>query len=325
MTALTCRKCRVKLLESSDVRACPACGASWQFIAEVLTPHDTPQSSQSGASEAFFDQYHGQHGAGSSSTLPWWCLLGTLEPEHVIHHVAETIKPRVVVELGCGTGSNLATVQAAHPGVSRLIGCDVSFQALRLARESLRNHPDTSELLLVHSDSANLPLEPGCADLVLLINVLHHATDLSLVGDAAWLVRPGGRVLIIDLSAGNFLYNSSRFAWNYLPRPLRRRFNHDLLVEGEAPKVRLVDLTSLDLITRQNGLAPEVYEYKVLFLFVFQYACMLFPAVARFIPRVVWLGLASLERGALSVPFFAARCAGFSARYRMVPIGLREK
>ena len=319
MTELTCRKCRVRLVATMDVRACPACGASWQFIDDVLTSRGTPLSGQSGASEAFFDQYHGQHGAGSSSTLPWWCLLGTLEPEHVIHHVAETIRPRVVVELGCGTGSNLATVQTAHPGVSHLIGCDVSFQALTLARESLRNHPDTSELLLVHSDSANLPLEPGCADLVLLINVLHHATDLSLVGDAARLVRPGGTVLIIDLSAGNLLYNASKFSWNYLPRSLRRRFNHDLLVDGEAPEVRLVDLIDLDLITRQNGLSAEVYEYKGLFLFTLQYACMLFPAVARFIPRVVWLGLAALEREALSVPFLAARCAGFSVRYGMVP------
>ena len=302
------------------MRACPACGASWQFIAEVLTPHDTPQTGQSGASEAFFDLYHGQHGASSSSTLPWWCLLETLEPEHVIHHVAETIRPRVVVELGCGTGSNLATVQTAHPGVSHLIGCDVSFQALTLARESLRNHPDTSEPLLVHSDGANLPLEPGCADLVLLINVLHHATDLSLVRDAARLVRPGGTVLIIDLSAGNLFYNASRFAWNYLPRSLRRRFNHDLLVDGEAPRVRLVDLIDLDLIARQHGLFSEENNYKGLFLFTLQYACMLFPAVARFIPKVVWRGLAALERGALAVPFLAARCAGFSVRYRMMPI-----
>lgn len=286
----------------------------------MLTSLTGSPGDQSGSSEAFFDRYHEQHGASSTSALPWWSLLGTLQPEQIIQHVVATTKPRVVVELGCGTGSNLATVQSAHPGVSRLIGCDVSFQALTLARASLRIHPDTSELLLVHSDSANLPLKPGCADLILLINVLHHATDLSLVGDAARLVRPGGTVLIIDLSAGNLLYNASRSAWNYLPRSLRRRFNHDLLVDGEAPEVRLVDLTDLDLIARQHGLSPEVYEYKGLFLFTLQYACMLFPAVARFIPRVVWLGLAALERGALSVPFLAARCAAFSARYRMVPI-----
>ena len=127
-------------------------------------------------------------------------------------------------------------------------------------------------------------------------------------------------MLIIDLSAGNFSYNASRFAWNYLPKSLRRRFNHDLLVDGEAPEVRLVDLTDLDLIARQHGLFSEENNYKGLFLFTLQYACMLFPAVARFIPKVVWLGLAALERGALAVPFLAARCAGFSVRYRMMPI-----
>ena len=325
MAALMCRMCRVGLVTTSDVHACPSCGSSWHSIGDVLTLHAAPLSSQSGASEAFFDRYHDQHGASSSSTLPWWCLLETLEPEQIIYHIAATIRPRVVVELGCGTGSNLATVQAAHPGVSCLIGCDVSFKALTRAREALRNHPDTSELLLVHSDGANLPLEPGCADLVILINVLHHATDLSLVGDAARLVRPGGTVLIIDLSAGNFLYNLSRFSWYYLPRSLRRRFNHDLLVNDEAPQVRLVDLNNLTLIARQHGLSLELYDYKGLFLFTLQYACMLLPAVARFIPRVVWLGLAALERGALSVPFLAARSAGFSVRYRMVPIALSEK
>ena len=325
MAALMCRICRVGLVANSDGHECPSCGSSWHFIGEVLTLHAATLSSQSGASEAFFDRYHDQHGGSSSSALPWWCQLETLEPDRVIRQVVASTRPRVVVELGCGTGSNLAIIQSVHSGESCLIGCDVSFKALTRAQEALRNHPNTSDLLLVHSDGANLPLEPGFADLVILINVLHHATDLSLVGDAARLVRPGGTVLIIDLSAGNFLYNLSRFFWNYLPISLRRRFDHDLLVNDEAPQVRLVDLNDLALIARQHGLSLELYNSKGLFLFTFQYACMLFPAVARFIPRVVWLGLAALERGALSVPFLAARSAGFSVRYRMVPIALSEK
>ncbi len=243
-----------------------------------------------------------------------------LQPEQIIQHVVATTKPRVVVELGCGTGSNLATVQSAHPGVSQMIGCDVSLQALTLARGTLETFPATPDLLLVHSDGDHLPLEPGCADLVLLINVLHHAKDLSLVADAARLVRPGGTILIIDISSGNFLHNLARVAWKYLPRSLRRRFKHDLLVGDEAPSVRLVSLVDLDFIARQHGLLPEAHDYKGLFLFTLQYACMLFPAVARYIPRVVWLGLADLERKALAVPFLGTRCAGFSVRYRMMPV-----
>jgi hypothetical protein len=106
--------------------------------------------------------------------------------------------------------------------------------------------------LLVHSDGASVPIEPGEADLVLLINVLHHATDLLLVSDAALLVRPGDTVLIIDLSSGNILNNASRIAWKYIPRSLRRRFAHNLLVEDDTSQVQLVSLVELNLLSHKN-------------------------------------------------------------------------
>lgn len=319
MIRLFCRKCQISLVEYGDSRVCSACGATWQTVGGVLKSPIGSPTNQSGSSEAFFDQYHGERDTDESSRKQWWYQNDSLDPGRILAPLVARTTPQVVVELGCGTGTNLATVQSVHPRVSHLVGCDVSFQALTLAKMRLSNEPTAADLLLVHADGTQLPLDSQCADLVLLINVLHHATDLSLVGDAARLVRPRGTVLIIDISSKSILNNASRFVWRFLPQSLRRRFAHDLLVDDEAPTVRLVNPDLLDAFATQNGMLREGHESMGLFLFLIQHLFIMFPNLGRWFPKTLWNGLESLERRAMTLPLLAGQCAFFSVRYRTAP------
>ena len=315
---LMCRMCHQLLHNTNDEYSCLSCGVTWKSVNGILTSPAPRTHRQSGESEDFFNRYHQERTTSSSLIQPWWARLETLDPTRLISELTKLTTPKVVMEIGCGNGSNLSTVLEAYPDVAQLIGCDVSFEALTYAQARIANESDAKNLLLIHSDGAHLPVELGCADLVLLINVLHHTTDLSLIGDAARFVRRGGIVLIIDLHSGNLLCNASRIAWKYLPKPLKRRFNSDLLVDDKAPDVQLVDLSDLDIHTAQSGLIQESAEFKGLFLFIFQYFCILFPVVADYIPKYIWLRLAMAERAALMHPFFQRRCAAFGLQFRKI-------
>jgi SAM-dependent methyltransferase len=317
MIFLTCPICLTYLENINEIYSCPIFCATWKFNDDILIPLNGTQDNHSRYSEEFFDQYH--HNESSSIRLdsPWWLQLELMNPDDIIFNFVSQNKPRVVIEIGCGTGNNLKTVRRAHPEVAELIGCDVSFQSLIKARVNLEKHLDKTSTLLVHSEASHLPLQRHSADLVLLINVLHHADDLSLIKDAANLVRPGGTVLIVDISSNNFINNIARFLWPFLPRLLRRRFSHDLLVENAAPKVNLVAIDALDNICNLSGLFLYERESKGLYLFILQNLCVLFPTLARWIPRVAWLSFASIERLALSVPLFSKRAAVFSVLYRL--------
>ena len=97
--------------------------------------------------------------------------------------------PGVAVDLGCGTG--LGTAWLTGHGWDTT-GVDNS--APMLARASSRGRCAR----VVRADAAETGLPAGCADLVLLSNVLHvHPRPDRVLAEAARLVRPGGCIVCI--------------------------------------------------------------------------------------------------------------------------------
>ena len=100
-----------------------------------------------------------------------------------------------VLDLGCGSGHLLA---ALHP--SRGVGIDISGPAIRTARE---RHGDDS-LSFVQgdaSDPAVLARAGGPFDVILLVNVVTHLTDVQAALEALQTVSHGQtRVLIYSYS-----------------------------------------------------------------------------------------------------------------------------
>jgi ArsR family transcriptional regulator len=102
-----------------------------------------------------------------------------------------------LLDLGTGTGWIL---QLLAPLYRRAIGIDASRDMLAVARSNL----DKAGILKAsvrHGDILNLPLEGQDFDLVTIHQVLHFLDQPELaIAEAARILRPGGRLLIVDFA-----------------------------------------------------------------------------------------------------------------------------
>jgi SAM-dependent methyltransferase len=102
----------------------------------------------------------------------------------------------VVGDLGCGTGRVAETVA---PYVSRVIAVDESPEMLAAARTRLEGF---SGVELRRGRLEVLPLADREVDLALLALVLHYVADPeSALAEAVRVLRPGGRLLVLDMQA----------------------------------------------------------------------------------------------------------------------------
>ena len=108
-----------------------------------------------------------------------------------------------MLDIGTGTGRML---ELLAPRVGLALGVDASRAMLALARTRLAK-PDQEGAGLSHcavrlADMYRLPLGDAGYDLVLLHMVLHHAEDApAVLAEAARVLKPGGRLVVIDLAA----------------------------------------------------------------------------------------------------------------------------
>lgn len=102
-----------------------------------------------------------------------------------------------MVDIGTGTGRMLALFGGA---AVRAIGIDRSSEMLRVARARLEA-AGIGGSDLRQGDMYALPLAPKVADLVILHQVLHYAqAPAAAIAEAARVLRPGGRLLIVDFA-----------------------------------------------------------------------------------------------------------------------------
>ena len=103
-----------------------------------------------------------------------------------------------LVDVGTGTGRMIALF---GPAAQHALGVDRSPEMLRLARVKLAEAGLTAAELR-QGDMYALPLGAGSADTVILHQVLHFAQQpAAAVAEAARLLAPGGRLLVVDFAA----------------------------------------------------------------------------------------------------------------------------
>lgn len=101
-----------------------------------------------------------------------------------------------LLDVGTGTGRIL---ELLAPLVRQALGVDASKAMLALARARLSG-PGFSHCAVRLADMYRLPLTAGSFDVVVLQMVLHHAEDPDgAIREAARVLAPGGRLLVIDL------------------------------------------------------------------------------------------------------------------------------
>lgn len=100
----------------------------------------------------------------------------------------------LTVEVGSGAGAVSRRVAAASRG--RVIGFEPSAGFVAEARKRVRG---LENLTFEVADGADLPLQEGTADHLILHTVLTHVTDPgSLLTEAARVLKPGGRLVVCD-------------------------------------------------------------------------------------------------------------------------------
>ncbi|UVD55415.1 metalloregulator ArsR/SmtB family transcription factor [Rhizobium sp. Pop5] len=102
-----------------------------------------------------------------------------------------------LLDLGTGTGRILELLSGLY---RRAIGVDASRDMLSVARANLDKSRITKATVR-HADILNLPFEGQDFDLVTIHQVLHFFDQPEIaISEAARMLRPGGRLVVIDLA-----------------------------------------------------------------------------------------------------------------------------
>ena len=105
------------------------------------------------------------------------------------------------LDLGTGTGRMLELFAGRY---RRALGFDVNQSMLAYARNKLSAAGlDTAQVR--HGDLYSLALQDGSVDAVVMHQVLHYLTEPAhAVREAARVLAPGGRLLIVDFAPHEF-------------------------------------------------------------------------------------------------------------------------
>ncbi len=170
---------RLWLLVREQSDALDGAGSDDQRLASVLAERQT-------RSQAFFASTAGQWDKVRAELfgpdLDKLALAGLADPTWTI------------ADLGCGTGQLAGQI---GPFVRQVYAVDSSKPMLEAAGRRLA---DQSNIALRRGELTALPLDDGTIDLAILSLVLHHVAQPShVLSEVARVLRPGGRVLVIDM------------------------------------------------------------------------------------------------------------------------------
>src|SRR5688572_8481142 len=118
------------------------------------------------------------------------------------------LPPLDVADIGCGEG--YLTLEMAR-WARTVFGIDRSDMVLERAK-ALADRRRVTNVQWKKGDLARLPLRDASVDVALLSQALHHAADPEdALSEAARILRPGGRLLILDLREHDQRWVRGRF------------------------------------------------------------------------------------------------------------------
>jgi ArsR family transcriptional regulator len=164
-------------------------------IAEARTDHIAMRrvvKKRQDKMRAFFDSVAGRLGRDYVPGKSWKSLAEAF---------LRLLPPMVIADLGAGDGSfALLLAQSA----TRVIAVDSSQKMLDVASEqAARNGVANVEFRL--GDMEEVPIDDASVDLVFFSHSLHHAGHPERAVREAWrILRPGGRIVVLDLAKHRF-------------------------------------------------------------------------------------------------------------------------
>ncbi len=138
-------------------------------------------------------------------------IAGRWDEERSLHAADEIVEAaivdalsdreyRSVLDLGTGTGRMLQLLAGDTAQIDRAVGLDNSHSMLAVARANLERS-EVRHIDLRQGDVYSPPFERDSFDLIVIHQVLHFLDDPAhAVREAARLLAPGGRLLIVDFA-----------------------------------------------------------------------------------------------------------------------------
>jgi len=119
----------------------------------------------------------------------------------VYDHI-EKLSARVILDVGCGSGSLWEESAARVPQGTELWLCDLSAGMVRSARGKLRTLVLATRASV--ADAQNLPFASESVDLVLANHMLYHVPELDVaLSEIHRVLRPGGILLATTVGSGH--------------------------------------------------------------------------------------------------------------------------
>ncbi len=141
---------------------------------------------------SFFDSVAGRLGKDYVPGQSW---------KGVAEALLRLMPPMVIADLGAGEGT-FAMLLAQR--AAKVIAVDTSAKMIEVGREQALRHGVTNVEFRL-GDMEEIPIEDAQVDLVFFSQSLHHALHPDrAIADAARILRPGGRIVVLDLVKHRF-------------------------------------------------------------------------------------------------------------------------
>jgi ubiquinone/menaquinone biosynthesis C-methylase UbiE len=120
----------------------------------------------------------------------WWFIGRKTTAQALLRQWVPTGDNDRILDVGCGTGGNLAWLSE----LGQVYGLDINPTALFFARQRAPQH-------LLEASGQAIPYPDGSFDLITVFDVLYHqwvADDQQVLAELRRVLKPGGRLLVTD-------------------------------------------------------------------------------------------------------------------------------
>ncbi|KAB2644537.1 MAG: metalloregulator ArsR/SmtB family transcription factor [Verrucomicrobia bacterium] len=140
----------------------------------------------------YFDKLAGKFGHSYVPGRSWQALA---------HGLLRLLPPLVIADLGAGEGT---LSQLLARSASKVIAIDNSPKMVAFGKKTAKQN-GFKNLEYRLGDIESPPIEDSSVDIALLSQALHHASSPQQAIDAAFrILKPKGKILILDLSSHNY-------------------------------------------------------------------------------------------------------------------------
>lgn len=169
-----------------------AAGAELRETAKDATALQIALQKRAATAKAYFDALAGKFGRHYIPGRSWKALGETL---------LKLMPPLIIADLGAGEGT-LSQLLAQR--AQKVIAVDNSEKMVAYGAELAQRHGFTN-LEYRLGDLEHPPVEPASVDLAFLSQALHHAQNpQAALRAAAAILKPGGRIIVLDLLQHQF-------------------------------------------------------------------------------------------------------------------------